>query len=264
MKKIHAVALILPIAAATACASNPGPTPQLQSARQAYSTAAGGPAASYAPDSLRVARDSLSRAEQANAAHDTDKRDFAILARTRAQVADARGRTAVAVQERDASRTRLAQAETQQALRAAAECQAQNKGVTNLQANPLDGLADRKEIMPGGMLYVIKSGLEFEKNKATLSQSAMDRLDKVADALKSEPKTTSVEVEGFTDPTGGPHINDPLSQRRAQAVAAYLKSRGVREPVRIRGLGSSQPIGNNATPEGRAENRRSEVLVRPK
>jgi outer membrane protein OmpA-like peptidoglycan-associated protein len=92
----------------------------------------------------------------------------------------------------------------------------------------------------------------------------MERLDKVADALKAEPKTTSIEVEGFTDPTGGPHINDPLSQRRAQAVAAYLKSRGVREPVRVRGLGASQPVGNNATPEGRAENRRSEVLVRPK
>jgi outer membrane protein OmpA-like peptidoglycan-associated protein len=257
--------MILPIAAATACASAPQPTPQLQSARQAYSTAAGGPAASYAPDALRVARDSLSRAEQANATHDTDQRDFAILARTRSQVADARGRTAVAVQERDAARTRLAQAETQQAVRAAAECQAENKGLTSLQGpNPLDGLADRKEILPGGMLYVIHNGLEFEKNQATLSQSARERLDKVADALKAEPKTTSIEVEGFTDPTGGPHINNPLSQRRAQAVAAYLKSRGVREPVRIRGLGSSQPIGNNATPEGRAENRRSEVLVRPK
>ena len=269
MKTTRALRLALPtvvMLAATACASTPSMTPQLRSAQQAYSTAAGGPARSYAPDSLHVAQDSLSRAQQANMSHDTDQRSFAVLARTRAEVADARGRTALAVQERDASRTRLAQAQTQTALRVAAECQAeQRQGVTAPQGRSmLDEIADRKENVRGGTLYIISSGIEFEKNESTLTDTARNKLDKVADAIKSEPPTTHVEIEGFTDPSGGAAINNPLSDRRAQAVAQYLHSRGVSETIRTRGLGSSQPVGNNSTHEGRQENRRAEVIVNPR
>lgn len=135
MNTIRALSLTLPILAATACASTT-PTPALKSAQQEYSTVARGPAAAYAPDSLTVARESLGRAERANATNDTHQHSFAILARTRAEVADARGHTALAVQERDAARTQLAQAEAQTALRAAAECQGQQRQGATLQAGP--------------------------------------------------------------------------------------------------------------------------------
>jgi outer membrane protein OmpA-like peptidoglycan-associated protein len=263
MKTIGALAVTLPLLAATACAGPANSGAALNSARQAYTTASQGPAAQYAPDSLAVARDSLGRAERANAMHDTSARSFAVLATTRAQVADARGRTALAVQERDAARTRLAQAEAQTALRAAAECQGQ-QGVTAAQpsSTALAALADQKLQAQGATVYLISSGLEFPTNEASLSAEAKNKLDKVADALKSEPQNTLVTIEGFTDPTGGPHINDPLSERRARAVASYLERRGIPQRVETRGRGDSQPVGDNATHEGRQQNRRAVVIIR--
>jgi outer membrane protein OmpA-like peptidoglycan-associated protein len=261
----RALALVLPIAGAAACASTATPTPQLKSAQSAYSTASSGPARAYAPDSLENARGSLSRAQQANHSHDTQQVSFAHLAQSRAELADARGHTAVAVQERDASRVQLAQLQTQQAQRAVAECQARQSGVTAMQANALDSVADRKETLRGGgTAYIVSSGMTFEKNEATLSPEAKSKLDKVADAVKSAPPATTVIVEGFTDPSGGAGINNPLSERRAAAVAEYLKGRGVTGMVRTRGLGSSQPVGDNATHEGRSENRRVQVIIIPK
>jgi outer membrane protein OmpA-like peptidoglycan-associated protein len=261
-----ALALVLPLAGATACASTATPTPQLKAAQQSYSTASEGPARAYAPDSLQVARDSLGRAQKANQSHDTHQRSFAYLAQSRAELADARGRTAVAVQERDASRVQLAQLQTQNAQRAVAECQAQQQsGVTAMQANALDSVADRKEALRGGgTAYIVSSGMTFERNEATLSPEAKNKLDKVADAIKQAPPATTVIVEGFTDPSGGAGINNPLSERRATAVAEYLKGRGVTGMVRTRGLGSSNPVGDNGTHQGRAENRRVQVIINPK
>jgi outer membrane protein OmpA-like peptidoglycan-associated protein len=269
MKTTRALALVLPIAAAaTACAHAPDTSQQLTAARQAYGQAANGPARAYAPDSLQVARSSLIRAEQANQMSDTKQRSFAILAHTRAEVADARGRAALAVQERDDARTRLAQAETQQALRVAAECQGQQRqGVTAPQSqgqNALDSIADRKEIIGGGTVYIISSGMQFDKNQATLTPETQSKLDKVADAIKAEPPKTTVVVEGFTDTTGGPAINNPLSVQRARAVADYLHSRGVNQQIRTRGLGESQPVGSNASHQGRTMNRRVQLIVSPR
>jgi outer membrane protein OmpA-like peptidoglycan-associated protein len=262
---LRALALVLPIAGATACGAAT-PTPQLKAAQQAYSDASSGPAKAYAPDSLQVARDSLGRAQHANQSNDTQQRSFAYLAQSRAELADARGRTALAVQDRDASRTQLAQLQTQQAMRVAAACQAQQQrgGVTAMQASVLDSIADRKEAMRGGMVYIVSSGLTFQKNEATLSPEAKEKLDKVADAVKQAPPATMVIVEGFTDPSGGAAINNPLSERRARSVADYLKGRGVTGTVRTRGLGSSEPVGDNSTHEGRAENRRVQVVINPR
>ncbi len=275
MTTIREIALVLPVLlgigglGSVGCA-RPEANQELKSAHQAYAEAANSPAASYAPDALAVARNSLARADRAHSEHDTDARSFAILARTRAEIADARGRTALAVLERDAARTRLAQMESLVALRAIAECQGHEaqcegrQGATARQPpNSLEALADRKENARGGTAYVVSSGLQFPKNEATLTLSAKSRLDKVADALKSEPSTARVFVEGFTDPTGGPAINASVSQRRAAAVADYLRGRGIPQSIETRGLDSRQPTGDNATHAGRMENRRAEVLIQP-
>ena len=75
---------------------------------------------------------------------------------------------------------------------------------------------------------------------------------------------SSIEIVGFTDSTGSRQYNMDLSQRRAQSVATYLTAQGV-DGTRLstRGAGPDQPIASNATADGRAQNRRVEVNLRP-
>ena len=90
---------------------------------------------------------------------------------------------------------------------------------------------------------------------------AQSRLDDVAGALVSAKERT-VLVEGHTDSRGGRDANMALSQRRAEAVRSYLVSRGYpAEKIEARGIGQDRPVGENGTPEGRANNRRVEIVV---
>lgn len=82
----------------------------------------------------------------------------------------------------------------------------------------------------------------------------------VAEALQSGDGP--ILIEGHTDSLGGDAVNLPLSQKRAEAVLEYLVSRNVaRERLRAAGLGSSRPIADNSSPEGRANNRRVEIVL---
>ena len=74
-----------------------------------------------------------------------------------------------------------------------------------------------------------------------------------------------IDINGHTDSTGNAGYNQGLSERRAASVANYLGERGGIDQRRIStlGYGASQPIASNATPEGRAQNRRVEVLISP-
>ena len=103
----------------------------------------------------------------------------------------------------------------------------------------------------------------FATNSATLSTAAQDALTKAAQTLVQYPDTT-LTVAGHTDNTGTDAINEPLSQRRAQSVASYLNQRGVATSrLSTIGYGSRQPVASNATAEGRAQNRRVEILINP-
>ncbi|UOO83182.1 OmpA family protein [Uruburuella testudinis] len=103
----------------------------------------------------------------------------------------------------------------------------------------------------------------FATNSATLSTAAQDALTRAAQTLVQYPDTT-LTVAGHTDNTGSDAINEPLSQRRAQAVAGYLNQRGVATSrLSTVGYGSRQPVASNATAEGRAQNRRVEILINP-
>ena len=106
------------------------------------------------------------------------------------------------------------------------------------------------------------TAVDVERN-STLNANAQNALAAAAQTLTQYPDTT-LTVNGHTDNTGSDAINDPLSQRRAQAVASYLQSRGVSASrMNIFGHGSRQPIASNATVEGRAQNRRVEILINP-
>lgn len=88
-------------------------------------------------------------------------------------------------------------------------------------------------------------------------------LDSVAIVLNKFNKTL-IDINGHTDSTGSLAHNQGLSERRAASVANYLGSRGVdQRRMSTLGFGPSQPIASNATPDGRAQNRRVEVLIAP-
>ncbi|EIV90987.1 OmpA family protein [Frankia sp. QA3] len=102
----------------------------------------------------------------------------------------------------------------------------------------------------------------FPLSAARLSLSARARLDKVAAALRTGD--LSVLVGGYTDTSGPSAFNQALSLDRAQAAADYLTSRGVSaDRVRAAGFGAREPVSDNATAQGRAANRRVEIIPLP-
>ncbi|WP_134090781.1 OmpA family protein [Olivibacter sp. XZL3] len=102
--------------------------------------------------------------------------------------------------------------------------------------------------------------LEFDLSKATIRPSSYPSLDKVAKLLVE--KNFSLKLAGHTDNTGSMNLNMRLSKERAEAVKAYLVSKGA-NPSRIEatGYGPTQPIATNATAEGRQANRRVEFTL---
>lgn len=103
----------------------------------------------------------------------------------------------------------------------------------------------------------------FATNSSDISSNFYAVLDSVAIVL-NEFEKTYVDVIGHTDSTGPADFNQALSVRRAQSVADYLMSREViPERLVVTGRGPSQPIASNDTPEGRALNRRVEIVLTP-
>lgn len=103
----------------------------------------------------------------------------------------------------------------------------------------------------------------FATNSADLRPQFFKVLNGVAMVLNEYEKTL-VMVTGYTDSTGAASYNQQLSLRRAQSVASYLQSQGVKT-VRIvtQGMGESNPIASNATAQGRQQNRRVELRLQP-
>lgn len=105
--------------------------------------------------------------------------------------------------------------------------------------------------------------ITFKTDSSDISANFYPVLDSVAKVI-NEYEKTYVDVYGFTDSTGAESYNLQLSQRRADSVAGYLKTRQVL-PNRIltQGMGEASPVANNNTPEGRALNRRVEIKLSP-
>ncbi|MGB6208844.1 OmpA family protein [Mycobacterium sp.] len=103
--------------------------------------------------------------------------------------------------------------------------------------------------------------ISFASDGTSLSAAAEQTLNQVADKLKDCPGV-SVTINGYTDNAGNDAINIPLSTTRADAVADYLVSRGVaRDHLTARGRGAADPVADNNSPDGKAKNRRVEIVV---
>jgi outer membrane protein OmpA-like peptidoglycan-associated protein len=109
--------------------------------------------------------------------------------------------------------------------------------------------------MPQDLLFAVDS--------ASVRPDLRSDLSTVASSLLKYPNSR-IEVIGHTDNTGAAAYNQDLSQRRAVAVASVLRENGVPGGrVAAFGRGEDQPIASNLTPEGRAQNRRVEIIIRP-
>ncbi|MEF9995792.1 MAG: OmpA family protein [Burkholderiaceae bacterium] len=107
----------------------------------------------------------------------------------------------------------------------------------------------------------VPSDVSFDVGRADIKPNLAPVLDRFAQTLRDNPSST-VRVIGHTDSTGSDAINNPLSVNRAASVRNYLEARGVNSGrITIDGRGSRDPIADNNTASGRAQNRRVEIFV---
>ena len=145
---------------------------------------------------------------------------------------------------------------------------AQEARITQLTDTSAQALARAEEagvLARGQFLYTVvfsDDGVTFDSEQAALSDAAKARLDGLAADLKADNRNVFLEIQGHTDATGDPGYNQWLGQQRAEAVQRHLPGQGVAlGRMSTISYGEDAPAQANDTPEGRAANRRVEVVV---
>jgi len=109
--------------------------------------------------------------------------------------------------------------------------------------------------------YFTLDNVNFDSGKSSLRAESFKSLNELVDYLKLKPKLV-IEIAGHTDNIGNSEVNLKLSQERANTVKAYLLKKGIpASRVKAQGYGDNEPISSNDTPEGRQQNRRTEVRI---
>lgn len=125
------------------------------------------------------------------------------------------------------------------------------------------GVGVQKDKATGAITLIMPGNITFPTNQSSIKADFYPVLDAVADVLKEYNKTT-ISISGHTDNVGRDDYNMQLSQDRASSVAKYLVNRGVADSrIQASGFGKSQPIADNSTEDGRAQNRRVEIRINP-
>ncbi|TWR29666.1 OmpA family protein [Mucilaginibacter pallidiroseus] len=129
--------------------------------------------------------------------------------------------------------------------------------------------AEIKQTVPGatviregeGILVKFDSGILFDTDKSDLKAAARTNLQNLATSLQNNPQT-NILIVGHTDNTGSDSHNMDLSIRRAESVKSYVAAGGVANSrLTVQGKGESEPIADNSTVDGRAQNRRVEIVI---
>ena len=283
--KLSLTLMLVALGAASAACAPKTPSHELQNARAAYQQAANGPAAQLELDRLLSAKQALDKAEKAHSedAQSSDEKHLAYMAERVANLADTYAKVAMnqraavgAKAEKDQlSESRRVKAEgqvvkTQQELdaeraaRITAEA-ARKRAEAQLQS-ALRSLADLAKVKeePRGLVITLNGSVLFATNKSALLPAAQTKLDEVAKALMDLGNGQTIVVEGHTDSEGADEPNMTLSRARAQAVRDHLVSRGVpQDRISSVGKGEGTPIADNTSAEGRANNRRVEIVISP-
>jgi len=239
--------------------------PHLVAARYAVAIAAAVGAEQYASAAYKLAQDKLQAAETAQADRKSSvRRSAPRLSREAVQAGEDARRAGMAG-------TAQAKAEEQRAA-AAAVAAAAAAADERTRAEAMSAEAAREElrarlarVLPTreterGLVSEI-GGVQFATGTANLSARARESLANFAGVVSSYPNLRYL-VEGHTDATGSEAVNRELSLKRAIAVRDYLIGSGVpASATDVAGLGSSEPIAENSTSQGRARNRRVEIVV---
>jgi outer membrane protein OmpA-like peptidoglycan-associated protein len=289
---ITAVPLVLGLGCATT-----GPSQQLLDARQAYENARTSAAAEFRPDAVLTAQQALERAEQA---HQEDAGSFkeqslAYIAERKAQKAVAWGAYEADVRnieqaeatyrakqarllseaERDKEAANQSLENTQDKLtqqnqnlnRTQAELAEERKARLEADRRAAAAMASLEQVAKvkeeaRGTVITLDGAVLFVTGKSELLPMARRKLDDVAKALKDIDEDQKLVIEGHTDSQGDDQSNMLLSRQRAEAVQQYLVSQGIKsDRIQAVGRGEAQPVAKNDSPEGRANNRRVEIIV---
>ncbi len=271
------------------------PPQQLADARAAYRHAVANDAQQMTPAALANARTSLQTAENAFAQNGDEQRtrDLAYIAERKSDIANVDSTAAkearreqialdqVLAWQQNASRSRdvaLTQARAQLATTGkqlqARQDQLENERQAREESeNRMRDALKRLVVayggsvteQPRGTVVTLPGAILFATGQSALAPGARTRLDGLAQALSAlkDQHERRIVIEGHTDSTGSDASNLILSQKRAESVRQYLVSRGgfSEDQVQATGVGSTQPLQSDATPQGRAANRRAEIII---
>jgi len=280
--------------------ANPQPTQVLDKktpfevyeARNAVAIAQSEGAPTYAPDAFAKAKEQLDQSENAkgskkeksrSARQATQSAEDARLIAVKRQEAEAlenerkQAQASVEQANSEAARAQLAtdqaklatdQANAQAALSAGAAAAANADAKAAIQESndlraqllgQLNAILATRATARG--LIVNMSGMNFTSSKSELRPIGREKLAKIAGLILAHPGL-KMEVEGYTDSTGGDAFNQRLSEKRADSARDYLVKAGVAsDHIVARGLGKADPVDTNATAAGRQNNRRVELVV---
>jgi outer membrane protein OmpA-like peptidoglycan-associated protein len=256
------------------------PPRELKNARAAYQDAADSPGATLASTDVYEAKKSLQRAEAYynERGDEPETRDLAYVAERMAIIAKSKGNNVIILNEKQQALADLDQWKAQQAVAMRQQLgQTKEQLATSQQAldserqarvaaeqRTADALLKIKGMQTKedqrGLVLTLTGDVLFAFGKSELLPTAQKKLNDVVTALKDDPRT--ITIVGHTDSIGSDETNMQLSQRRADAVRTYLTTHGIPdERVSSQGMGKSQPVADNKTAEGRANNRRVEIIL---
>jgi len=285
------LALVALGASAMGCGGAGLPPKALVDARSEFQQAKTGVAIQLDPTDVHEADLALQKAEQAWADQPDDPNtiDLAVIAQRKAQIAEAQAQAMKSQQDAEsakrdlmnvtASQLQNARGQLDQTKQALNKTQEQLQSEQQLSAAQKAQLADMEAKLKDardtiakiaavkdddrGMVITLQGEVLFKTGKWDLKAGAMAKLDQIAEALKG--KEQPIVVYGFTDNVGAIDMNMDLSQKRAQSVRDYLVTKGIpQDLITAQGKGPADPISDNGSVEGRASNRRVELVVSPK
>ena len=263
----------------SACASPPQRNDQLEQARLAVRSLEQDPDAQVAAAAdLRDARNNLQYANEAFERHESAEHVtyLAYLADREAQAGEehasayranrdlAKGneeRNRILLEARNQEVRQARQAEAAQAVQTQAAREQAQQAQAELQKERQDLAALKARQTERGLELTFASDVLFDTGSATLKPGATLELNRLADYMRDSPNTRII-VEGYTDNRGSAEYNQQLSEERAQSVASALTTQGIAaDRIQTIGRGKEFPVASNATPAGRQQNRRVDIVL---
>ncbi len=288
--------LILTAASCLVASCAAVPPAELVDARSEYQRVSTGPAGQSAPAEVHTAHAALAKAEESFEANGDDyrTRDLAYVAQRKVALAEVTAliamdnenqataktdlvrmqgdlvtktkaqlsttRSALSASENALSASENKEARTADQLRVEQQARSDAESREKSARDALAKLAAVKD-EPRGMVITLSGSVLFASNRSEILPGAMRKLDQVAAVLLTT-RERNLTIEGHTDSRGSESRNLTLSLERANAVRDALVRLGYEgDSIEAQGLGEGHPIANNATAEGRANNRRVEIVI---